>query len=215
MDRFFPLFITFLLFTALGCAKDKRAAVTSTPSSTLSSNDPCTAINCQQATPPELNATQRLAKNVQVSCKENDCDPSVGLLSIVDKGETAWSAGQCTASLIGSDILVTNGHCIPNDLAKEGSSCLNRLWITFPNDPNHPEYDRQIDCGQILFRKKEGGTEGSDYAYIKLARPSNRPVLRQSIEGFENETLYRLHKFNPIRMPGGIGGMFEIGRAHV
>ncbi len=152
---------------------------------------------------------QKIARNIQITCRNNECNPSVGLLSAVikiesiniktDKIQIGWTSGQCSASLMSADILVTNGHCIPRDLHKAGSDCRGRLFITFPDEAGHKEYDRQIGCSRVLLRHKDPNFDGSDYAYIKLERATNRPPLRMSREGFEHGKTYHLNKVNPLR----------------
>ncbi|MGZ3651772.1 MAG: trypsin-like serine peptidase, partial [Bdellovibrionota bacterium] len=155
----------------------------------------------------DLALQQAKAMNALLACQHNDCDASVGLLTVVLKiPQEGWIVGQCTASLVGPDILATNGHCIPADLVAAGSNCDGRMWITFAKDPAHPEYDKQIGCSSVLFRRKDGGLEGADYAYLKLAHASNRPVLRQSQAGFEDQKVYHLHKINPGELEGGMMG---------
>ena len=216
----FYSFALLLSLTALtGCAKDKsEAAQTTSPNSALSSNDPCAMIDCQKpkaSSPPSATVTplfldaQRMAQNVQLSCQNGDCDSSVGLLSITLEHEGDWNVGQCTASLVAPDTLVTNGHCIPPDLEASGSGCANRIWINFAEEAAHPEFDRQVGCKQVLFRHKDKGVDGADYAYIQLARAVNRPVLRQSQAGFEENKRYHLHKINPIRVPDGMAGQMQ------
>ncbi len=152
---------------------------------------------------------QDRARNVNLSCKNGQCHPSVGLLSMVSLGEDGWAAEQCTASLIGPDLLVTNSHCIPEDLSEPGSACDGRMWISFGADPEHPNYDHQIGCAKVLFQNKTLGFNGSDYAYIQLQHASNRPTLRPSRAGFAASRDYSLHKVNPKRMPGGVAGEME------
>lgn len=148
----------------------------------------------------------KAAQNALLHCPEQGCNPSVGLLSFASEDQTGWGASQCTASLIAPDILVTNGHCVPHDLSTEDSSCAGRIWITFGADSSHPQYDRRIGCDKVIYSFGPGEI---DYAYIKLARPSNRPVLRQSRDGFEHGKTYQLHKVNPVPHPGGVAGRFE------
>jgi len=143
--------------------------------------------------------SQKIARNAQLSCRDGDCNPSVGLMSAVIKDAAGWTAGQCTASLIAPDIIVTNGHCIPIDLAKAGSDCRGRLFLTFAAEANHKDYDHQIGCSRVLYRHKDPSFDGSDYAYVQLERASNRPALRQSREGFEHGKKYFINKVNPLR----------------
>jgi hypothetical protein len=222
-------------FTALltGCAKEKRdphlptaAKSSSAPATTLASaadkSIPITHPEKPAKTPgkpapapvqekEEFNGSQILARDAQITCKNGDCDPAVGLLSIVTKNKDGWGAGACTASLIAADTLVTNGHCIPPDMAQPGSSCKNRIWITFGDDPAHPEYDKQLRCATVLYRHEDNDYRGSDYAYLQLEKASNRPFLRQSRDGIENGKPYQLHKVNPVRVEGkrAVAGLME------
>ncbi len=151
-------------------------------------------------------AAQERAKNAQLSCEGGRCHPSVGLLTIVNKETNGWGVGQCTASLVSSDVVVTNGHCIPMDLKESGASCRGRLWLTFGSESG---LDKQIGCSEILYRHKDSTLDGSDYAYFRLDRRSNRPTLRQSREGFEHNKNYFLHKINPVRSFDGVAGHME------
>jgi len=181
-----------LCFSALAllpaCAKKKEATG---PSSTI------------YTIPAEnLNDAQRLAKNASVSC-EGECSPSTGLLAIANP----TNGGQCTASLIGEDLVVTNSHCVAEDIKAPGSSCRGRLWLHFAADASRPNYDSRLECEKVLYASPEDGAISSpDYAYLKLAKPSNRPTLRLSRAGFANEESYTLHKVNPSRLPGKISG---------
>lgn len=158
--------------------------------------------------------SQKIARNVTITCRNGECNPSVGLMTAVIKDSAGWTAGQCTASLIAPDIMVTNGHCIPVDLAKAGSDCRGRLFITFAAETGHKEYDQQIGCSRVLYRHKDPNFDGSDYAYVQLERASNRPALRQSRDGFEHGKKYFINKVNPLRSVDngkgkGIAGEFD------
>lgn len=68
-----------------------------------------------------LLAAQRRAMNAQLTCEGGRCHQSVGLVTIVNKEENGWGAGQCTGSLIAPDVVATNGHCIPMDIKDAGA----------------------------------------------------------------------------------------------
>jgi V8-like Glu-specific endopeptidase len=154
-----------------------------------------------------LLVAQRRAQNVRINCTDGTCNPSVGLVSLVSKQNSGWEVGQCTGSLVASDIVVTNGHCIPMDLNEPGADCSGRLWISFANESG---LDSQIACSKVLLRKKDGGFDGSDYAFFQLEKRSNRPVLRHSRAGIEHGEQYSVHKVNPVRLGSeAIGGQME------
>jgi len=195
------------LLTACGRDKEQPAATSSLAGSIASPE----VMIPKREIDKNLAKVQKIVRNVTLTCIDNDCNPSVGILSIVNKVDEGWMPGQCTASLIGPDLVVTNGHCIPKDLAQSGSDCSGRLFISFAEDSAHPEYDKQIGCSQILLRHKDAGLDGADYAYLKLERASNRPALRQSRDGFDHGKTYHLHKVDPLlpSVSKGIAGRFE------
>ena len=46
--------------------------------------------------------------------------------------------GLCTSFLIGNSLLVTNSHCLPEDLKATGTSCAGRIWANFPASGSYP-----------------------------------------------------------------------------
>ena len=154
-----------------------------------------------------LLAAQRRAMNARLTCEGGRCHQSVGLVTIVNKEENGWGAGQCTGSLIAPDVVATNGHCIPMDIKDAGADCRGRLWITFGDEAG---LDKQLACSRIIYRHKDTNLDGADYAYFKLEKRSNRAPLRPSRAGFEHNKPYFLHKVNPVRAgPNAIGGHME------
>jgi V8-like Glu-specific endopeptidase len=181
-----------LLVAAAGCADKKEES-----SSQITQEQTIYKIPVENM--PE---GQKIAKAATVNCARGaECSPSVGLLSIAFSDE---EAGQCSASLIADDIMITNSHCIPDDIKKVGASCKNRMWLNFVKDSR---YESQLACDKILaVSLKKGSVSKPDYAVVKLAQKSTRPSLQYSRAGFKNHELVKLHKVNPVKLPKQMSG---------
>ena len=161
---------------------------------------------------PSPAEAQRMAKNATVECDDSAsgvCSPSVALLA----GTFDSEAYQCTAFLVGPQIMITNSHCIPRDLAGSGSSCMGRIWVHFPDTGTYP--DQSAGCMEIVKASTlvglRVGIHGDsydkiqpDYAVIELDQPVFRPTLSISRAGFKVGGTYGVDKVDPW---GGIEGI--------
>lgn len=109
-----------------------------------------------------------------VSCERPmECPGYMAMLAVEMKQDLGYKVGRCSSFLIGPDVLATNAHCISDDL-KVGDSCVDRLFILFPESKDKaPE---RVGCEKILsvFRDQSAGY---DYAFIKLAKKMDREVV--------------------------------------
>lgn len=159
------------------------------------------------------------AQATEIACPKGGCNPSVGLLSFVrlkppsptDQG--GWRASQCTATLVGDNVAVTNAHCIPDDIAAAGSDCSGRIWLSFGKNSKHAEYERQLGCRKVLQRQFSGGNAFTggyfDYAFIELDKSSKRPIRSLSRSGFQANQRYDIWKVDPIDKPAKIAGQMK------
>jgi hypothetical protein len=204
------------LTLAFGCAQENgagQAELQGAPAGEIVKREQCERMNCQPAPDNQLIAAQRVAQNTALSCPNNDCNPSVGLLSAALKNQEGhWSSGQCTAFLVAPGVVATNGHCVPGDIKSDGASCEGRIWITFADDPARADFERRVGCAKVLQTRDEGHADSPDYAYLQLEKEPRRPALRLSRAGIENRKEYFLHKVNPETKLGGVAGWFEKAR---
>lgn len=182
-----------LLAILSSCAKEKNATPTAEGAATAKA----------YIVPAEnLAVSQMLAKGAVVTCAPGaTCSPTVGLLSFAMED----GAAQCTASLVAPDIIATNAHCVPDDLQKAGASCADRMWMNFIPSST-PGFETQIACDRVLIAKGAGEQEAADYAFIKLAKPSNRPTFRVSRGGFADNEMFKLEKVDPVHAKGQMRG---------
>lgn len=93
------------------------------------------------------------------------------------------SVGNCTGFLVGADLLITAGHCIPS-----ADDCLRNRWV-FGYGQEHPhqgnsiiiEQEQIYQCQEIVAQEWKGSR---DYALIRLEREvTDRLPLKLRTEG--------------------------------
>ncbi|MGB0453596.1 MAG: hypothetical protein ACPGJV_07755 [Bacteriovoracaceae bacterium] len=173
------------------------------------------------AVPPTANKDEmyRMMQNVkQFYTAETEIPKEAALLyfSKYDKRAGKYRGGQCSSSLVGKDIILTNAHCIPDDLKlqlwTEGkANCEKRIVAHFPkfdgptpNANGHYKlaYDT-FDCSEVLFSSNNGLVPTGfqwprDYALIKLKTAPERPALRHDFTGFQEDEVYTTLSMDPI-----------------
>ncbi len=166
---------------------------------------------------PSPEEAQRMAKNATVECGNSGdgaCSSSVALLT----GTFGAEAYQCTAFLVSPQIMITNSHCIPRDLAGSGSRCVGRIWMHFPDTGTYP--NQSARCLKVVKASTlvglRVGIHGDsydkiqpDYAVIELDRPVFRPTLSISRAGFKVGQGYGVDKVDPSGRIDGIDGLLN------
>lgn len=118
--------------------------------------------------------SRRQAEQAEVRCQSlADCPEGVGLWAAT----TGRSVFQCTAFLIDSIHAVTDRHCIPPDLQREGASCQDRAWLHLPSHSG--ARGETIGCQSVAILSHTDSRVGDpDYAVVRLRKPSTRSALR-------------------------------------
>lgn len=159
-----------LVFTLSACALDQ------TQHNTAKFSIPTTS----------LDMARLIAISSLVECHDKSkCPDPVGMIVSASTDSVSW----CTGSLIAPDIMLTNTHCIPSDLQKNGSQCEGRVWLNFPeNTANAREL---IECQEVmtvsfdssydLDRLPDDQDPRLDYAFVKMKKITSRK--NYSIEG--------------------------------
>lgn len=108
----------------------------------------------------------------------------------------------CTAFLVGPDVLVTAGHCVPTP-----SSCQNSYWIFDFNVEKDGSVkstfssSQVVSCKEIIAQKKDPQTQ-NDYAVIRLNKKvKGRPFLKFRSEGTVDERSELLVIGHPSALP--------------
>jgi outer membrane biosynthesis protein TonB len=155
--------------------------------------------------------------SVSVQCGKSGaaaCPNEVGLL--LAKSQGAFT--QCTAFLVGEQMLMTNSHCLPNSLKVDGASCKSRIQVFFPQTDDQPaEYatcDRVIHASNIQVVGGKSGPLGrfsqeADYALLQLSSTTRRPSLEVSREGINDDMSLWIYSINPLNSDTEVGGVLQ------
>lgn len=118
--------------------------------------------------------SRRQAEQAEVRCQSlDDCPEGVGLWAAT----TGRSVFQCTAFLIDSVHAVTDRHCIPQDIQREGATCVDRAWLHLPSHSG--ARGEVLGCQSIRILSHSDSRVGDpDYAVVRLQKPATRSALQ-------------------------------------
>lgn len=153
----------------------------------------------------EINALtplQELLGGHSVICPSGTpCPDGVGqvLTKYQENGKTMMSV--CTGFLISSDLILTNSHCVPDEVKENPSVCPQQIGIKFPASKQIGE--ESLACGRLLKASEVYATGPmaflqSDYALIQLEQRTVRTPLRLSRAGIEDKTYYQAITIDPV-----------------
>ena len=99
--------------------------------------------------------------------------------------------------MIGHDIIATNLHCLPDDLAQIGADCHGRLQFIFPSRKGKEE--ERAECDRVVYLSPPLGQDvlKPDYAFIKLKTSPRRQPLEISQQGFPDRSKVTIYKLDP------------------
>jgi V8-like Glu-specific endopeptidase len=123
---------------------------------------------------------------------------------------------QCTASLVGPDLILTNSHCISAEQRKAGALCKN-IGFTLPAIAER-QIAESVHCQEIVYASSINFAEGAlktvkeyrpDYAFLRLERALKAKPLKINREPLKNGDLVRISKVNPSTSWFGVRGEME------
>ncbi len=142
--------------------------------------------------PPPSEIQEAFLENTLV-CETADCPDAVASLNVLMT--PSQFPFVCSATLIGNRQILTNAHCVPQDLRQNGASCAGRVKINFPANRNFPP--EQFDCESV--QAVHLGPEfmapfRQDWAILTLRGTTNRQAARSSQRGVARHSMIQLFK---------------------
>ncbi len=188
--KFLSSCLTLLVLLGAGCSKSDDSSGRSVfyPTST-----PDNSVHYVTGTDSD-----KMIAAANVFCMASDptaCSPSVGMLvARIDDNQVA----ECTTFLVGPDVVMTNSHCLPDELKVSGSACVGHMVAKFPTVTGYA--GEEFDCSQVLVAStlSEKTKSVPDYAVLKLTKASSRPPLVLNRAGFSDHGTYKIFKVNPV-----------------
>jgi hypothetical protein len=192
----------------------------------------CTPGPTTQATPPagsgskdnshSVTVPRDQADNVtahgEISCASlpgGSCPPALAMsVARVDKSDVS-KLYQCTAFLVGPDLIATNTHCLPEDIRSKGASCAYRMTFYFGNSGQEQSEiaacDKVVSVTTIATRDQtEDFNLHPDLAFLKLQRPLSRKPLKLSRWGVVNNYALSVYSIDPANSEHQLHGVARL-----
>ncbi|NQZ19467.1 MAG: trypsin-like serine protease [Bdellovibrionales bacterium] len=131
-----------------------------------------------------------------------------------------FSVNFCSVQLIGNNRVLTNRHCLPDDLQSAGADCRGRIYFKFPN--TNQIAAEAAHCRSIVdltsnAKYKDKDTLGPDWAVLEMASAVTRRAAETSTAGFiQNQSVHLFPSyFDSGHSYMGNGQRVPIGNASI
>lgn len=156
---------------------------------------------------PQVSHAQVLSQ-ISVTCENpSACHPAIAQL-VATTNTNGTTVQRCTATLIDDQHMITNTHCLPEDLRRIGAGCQNRISFIFPSVQSVG--GQTLGCAEIVNLRSvsTANTQGQleisaaaslevrDVALIRLSSTAPRTRLELTREGYTSSS-YTVHAIDP------------------
>ncbi|MCO5141476.1 MAG: serine protease [Oligoflexia bacterium] len=188
-----PLLLLLLLLSSSwilsSCADKKNEAIA--PAQNLVHHIP--AKNLKEA--------NSIAKEAKLVCENSEeCPENVGMLV----ASTENSVLECTSFLVGSDLVLTNAHCLPAAVKFEPELCKDRIKFIFPAGESGEE--ETIACKSFIGASDRPNSVSPDMALFQLEKNSSKSAFSLNQNGLKNGQKLTFYGITPTQKnsPKGI-----------
>ena len=123
---------------------------------------------------------QNFFNSSTIECESGDCPQAIGGLYTYAGQDESYSVGSCSLTLISSNTVITNRHCLPEDIEKAGSSCFNRIRIILPQAEGFPT--ETYECDKVVAASLHyPQTAAPDWSVLKFKGQTKRKPIQKNI----------------------------------
>ncbi len=112
------------------------------------------------------------------TCNPGDCPSfAAGLFAIGYDESGRRGMHACSATLVSANRILTNSHCVPDDLHHAGADCRGRIRFSFPNTSHYK--GESVMCGRVVAISLDTPrSDEPDWAVLEMVRTTPRePVI--------------------------------------
>ncbi len=132
---------------------------------------------------------QTVFNQSRVECESGDCPEYIGgLVTYTDLGRS-WSVQVCSLTLIAKDTVLTNRHCIPDDLQYRDASCAGRIRIKLNSSGSRAS--ENFECVRVVALSPADTDDSAiyaDWAVLRLNGSSRFEPADLSLDGIGDAT---------------------------
>jgi V8-like Glu-specific endopeptidase len=128
---------------------------------------------------------QKIVNDSEVDCAvASECPANVGLVVLKMGVGKDLGFGQCSGTLIGKDTILTNSHCVPDEVKNFTEHCSDRIAFVLPKAQAGKK--KLATCKKVLFASDiSKGNLDPDYALIQLNEELTDTPSVVSTKGFQ------------------------------
>jgi len=154
-------------------------------------------------------SAQTAFQSAFIQCGEGECPEStVGVFTLKEDSFSS-KMGACSGTLIAPDKVLTNQHCMPENLMEAGVSCAGQIRFSFAATGARAQ--EVVNCDRIeqfpIVMNKYDALR-PDWVILKLQQPVQRqfrPLNRNSgIQSFQSVKLYKINFDLNQNVPNGV-----------
>ncbi len=131
----------------------------------------------------------------EIICSDGLCPSHVAGVYLLSKDMI--NVGVCSGTLIGSDKILTNAHCVPKDIRKKDDSCFDRLLFYFPQTKEYGQ--EKLACKKVLeisFTDSSLSSKQPDWAILQLEKSIQRTPVVLNFNGIAIDSDVISYKIN-------------------
>lgn len=154
---------------------------------------------------PDIEGLKKVWDAQYVVCGEDGLDCPGFATKLAFWGQSSadsYYLGVCSGTLYKNKYIITNSHCIPDDIKRAGANCRNHIKALYPKTKYYNE--EAAGCLRII-QAFDQEAANPDIAIIELDRVVIRDSVNVSNEGFLENTAVHAYTMNPSEFSNSLG----------
>lgn len=149
---------------------------------------------------------QEVFRQSSVYCAEDSCPANVAKLTFYNVVDGEMKFSVCSGTLISPGLVLTNAHCIPEEISYVGADCSKQIQIKYPGTRRwSTEGTEAVNCQRV--RSVYNHLEGEpDLALIEVERSRNRRRTSLGISKIDPQEGSILKAYTMTPMEGSVRG---------
>ncbi len=142
-----------------------------------------------------------------VICSEQNCPGYVAKLAFWVKEEDKYLLGVCSGTLYKNKYIITNSHCIPDELRYAGANCSKQIRVLFPQTVEQKA--ENASCSRVV-QVFDINNNQPDIAVLELKTNIYREEIKIVKDAFIENSTVHAYTMNPSYENEGAVGKIKL-----